>query len=42
MQRVCDRWLFVEVDELDAAVVVADVDCAIRGVKRQAEGSGRE
>ena len=42
MQRVCDRWLFVEVNELDAAVVVAGVDCAIGGIKCQAEGSGRE
>ena len=40
MQHVCDRWLFVEVDELDAAVFVAGVDCAIGGVKRQTEGGG--
>jgi hypothetical protein len=33
---------FVEVDGLDAAVVVADVECAVDGIEGDADGAGGE
>ena len=36
---MCERGLFVEIDELDAAVVVSNIDCTVRRVQRQTKGS---
>lgn len=42
MQHLRERRLFVEVDELDAAIIVSGIDCAIRGIKGQTKWSGWE